>query len=952
MGLFAPAAGLAAVWVGTPGVACEAFFPSEPRARALCHRPISPLYSAKLPLPEPHLSASPTPLNLQRARSPRTLRSRASLRNNIPRARPTVSRQRSQNASKPSPKKPKTMADNNNDDRRRRHLRRALKQAAQAAPGGRRSNEGPAEGPGSRTSLSARRASRTTRAARRASRTSPRRRASPRASRSSRTRRASPPRSPPPPTRRASRSSAPRPCARGPRPSAPAPSSRAAPRRRAARDRVDDGRRARRPRPAARGPRDGRAGARRDAAGAPPVPRGARRGRAAQGQALRRLLGAARRLRRRAGRGLRLRARRGRPLRPRDAGPGSVRGGRVRRAALADAAAHRRARRLRARGLAARVAAAARGRGAAVAAARARVAAPQGAPRRRRPPGRGDADLGPDAAGARRRGPRRRARAAQAPRERDVPRRRRGRGAAAPDRRRARSPPRRKTRARRRPRSRWSTRTASWPSPRGRGPLDRAQRRGRGLVLRPRRAAVAGAGPRALLRRPRRLGRRQRRVGRVRASRTRPRPATRRRPAPLGRPHAVRARPRAHEARARSAGRSPSSARSSLAWAAPVAAVPRALGLGPRTRIVVVSATANHALFVTAGGRALSSGVGAFGRLGHGDEADAPAPRPVRALRHVRVVAAAAGAAHSLFAAAGGDVYACGQGEDGRLGLGRPRDEELGDDASSDDATTRLRRAPPRRASSGRRAPPPSVLPRGRTADRGGDVLAPRRLARVGGARGVRDVVAGAHQRDLVTHAGGVLSCGHNAAGQLSRLAAVLRPGARALPGRRPHGHRRRRRGLDARRRFVDATGRAFACGSNARGALGLGRPRGLGLPPGADAAGPGSRAARARSAPWRASPRAARVVGLPRRRGRRAPSSSARTRTASLGPRTPKRTSTCRTVAPAALTPLSSCWRPHPAANRRVSQTQRGEGKWGREKRSRTRGSPMSTATSTANSL
>ena len=137
-------------------------------------------------------------------------------------------------------------------------------------------------------------------------------------------------------------------------------------------------------------------------------------------------------------------------------------------------------------------------------------------------------------------------------------------------------------------------------------------------------------------------------------------------------------------------------ARSSLAWAAPVAAVPRALGLGPRTRIVVVSATANHALFVTAGGRALSSGVGAFGRLGHGDEADAPAPRPVRALRHVRVVAAAAGAAHSLFAAAGGDVYACGQGEDGRLGLGRPRDEELGDDASSDDATTRLRRAPPR----------------------------------------------------------------------------------------------------------------------------------------------------------------------------------------------------------------------------------------------------------------
>ena len=305
------------------------------------------------------------------------------------------------------------------------------------------------------------------------------------------------------------------------------------------------------------------------------------------------------------------------------------------------------------------------------------------------------------------------------------------------------------------------------------------------------------------------------------------------------------ARGRAPMKRARSAGRSPSSARSSLAWAAPVAAVPRALGLGPRTRIVVVSATANHALFVTAGGRALSSGVGAFGRLGHGDEADAPAPRPVRALRHVRVVAAAAGAAHSLFAAAGGDVYACGQGEDGRLGLGRPRDEELGDDASSDDATTRLRRAPPRRASSGRRAPPPSVLPRGRTADRGGDVLAPRRLARVGGARGVRDVVAGAHHSLLVTHAGGVLSCGHNAAGQLGHGSQrSFAPERVPFPGDDRTVIVGAAAGY-AHSLFVDATGRAFACGSNARGALGLGDHVDSAYRP-ARTPPPGSRAARA----------------------------------------------------------------------------------------------------------
>ena len=304
------------------------------------------------------------------------------------------------------------------------------------------------------------------------------------------------------------------------------------------------------------------------------------------------------------------------------------------------------------------------------------------------------------------------------------------------------------------------------------------------------------------------------------------------------------ARGRAPLKRARSAGRSPSSARSSLAWAAPVASVPKPLGLGPRTRIVVVSATANHALFVTAGGRALSSGVGAFGRLGHGDEADATAPRLVRALRHVRVVAAAAGAAHSLFATAGGDVYVCGQGEDGRLGLGVPRDEEVRDDSSSDGATTRLRRAPPRRASLGRRALPPSVLPRGRTADRAGDVLAPRCLGRVGGARGVRDVVAGAHHSLLVTHAGCVLSCGHNAAGQLGHGSQrSFAPERVPFPGDDRTVIVGAAAGY-AHSLFVDAVGRAFACGSNARGALGLGDHVDSAYRP-ARTPPPGSRAAR-----------------------------------------------------------------------------------------------------------
>ena len=235
------------------------------------------------------------------------------------------------------------------------------------------------------------------------------------------------------------------------------------------------------------------------------------------------------------------------------------------------------------------------------------------------------------------------------------------------------------------------------------------------------------------------------------------------------------------------------------------AQTPLALRLcSARVRVVVVSASANHALFVTACGAALSSGVGAFGRLGHGNEANVTTPKRLRALENERVVSAAAGAAHSLFATARGVAFACGQGEDGRLGLGLPRskDQDQSDDDmammdhhnnhddddyddegySSTSWVVRRRRATLRRRSTTQQRPvthfnvvrhQANGLPPGRTADRPGDVTTPRAI---GVARFqttddddgfVSRVAAGAYHSLFLTKAGRLYSCGHNASGQL-----------------------------------------------------------------------------------------------------------------------------------------------------------------------------------------
>ncbi|CAM9822951.1 unnamed protein product, partial [Phaeothamnion confervicola] len=135
-----------------------------------------------------------------------------------------------------------------------------------------------------------------------------------------------------------------------------------------------------------------------------------------------------------------------------------------------------------------------------------------------------------------------------------------------------------------------------------------------------------------------------------------------------------------------------------------------------------------HAALLTASGALLTVGLGEAGRLGHGDEEDAPAPRIVRALLdgRRRVVAAACGRQHTMCVAADGAVFGFGWGEGGCLGLGDV-----------------------------------------------GSVLLPQAVPSVDsgalGAIGARvvDVACGLEHSLLLTSAGQLLACGHGTGGRL-----------------------------------------------------------------------------------------------------------------------------------------------------------------------------------------
>ena len=87
-------------------------------------------------------------------------------------------------------------------------------------------------------------------------------------------------------------------------------------------------------------------------------------------------------------------------------------------------------------------------------------------------------------------------------------------------------------------------------------------------------------------------------------------------------------------------------------------------------RVVAVATAGDHSLALTADGAVWSWGYGGQGRLGHGDQQNQLLPKKIEAFAGQRVVAVAAGDAHSLAITADGAVWSWGEGECGCLGHG------------------------------------------------------------------------------------------------------------------------------------------------------------------------------------------------------------------------------------------------------------------------------------------
>jgi alpha-tubulin suppressor-like RCC1 family protein len=92
-------------------------------------------------------------------------------------------------------------------------------------------------------------------------------------------------------------------------------------------------------------------------------------------------------------------------------------------------------------------------------------------------------------------------------------------------------------------------------------------------------------------------------------------------------------------------------------------------------RVIAISAGSDHSLLLNDQGQVFSFGKGEYGRTGLGDEYDRSIPISIKGLTEEKVVAISAGADHSLFLAAQGQVFSCGFNADGRLGLGHKRNQ-------------------------------------------------------------------------------------------------------------------------------------------------------------------------------------------------------------------------------------------------------------------------------------
>ena len=97
--------------------------------------------------------------------------------------------------------------------------------------------------------------------------------------------------------------------------------------------------------------------------------------------------------------------------------------------------------------------------------------------------------------------------------------------------------------------------------------------------------------------------------------------------------------------------------------------VPRPVEALRGVRLKSVGAGDSHVLAITAEGEVYTWGVGFYGCLGHGDETSRATPKLVEKLRGEHVVLASGGAFHSLAVTSDGRVFVWGRAHCGQLGL-------------------------------------------------------------------------------------------------------------------------------------------------------------------------------------------------------------------------------------------------------------------------------------------
>ena len=98
--------------------------------------------------------------------------------------------------------------------------------------------------------------------------------------------------------------------------------------------------------------------------------------------------------------------------------------------------------------------------------------------------------------------------------------------------------------------------------------------------------------------------------------------------------------------------------------------VPRAVAGLSGVRVISVAVGGGHTLALSEEGAVYSFGSGAYGQLGHGDQADQHTPRRIESLGDTRISAVAVGGGHSLALGGAGELYSFGRGGHGQLGHG------------------------------------------------------------------------------------------------------------------------------------------------------------------------------------------------------------------------------------------------------------------------------------------